>query len=72
MMRRRLGRDKLIGTGLVQIPSATVHNRGLQTVQLIDKRGDIAGQVYICRHASHMAYCCGASFTRKRWHTARK
>lgn len=45
-MRRRLGRDKLIGTGTIQIPSAVVHNRGLLAVQLLDNEGDLAGQVH--------------------------
>ncbi len=44
-MRRRLGRDKVIGTGIIQIPSAVVHNRGLLAVQLVDKDGNLAGQV---------------------------
>ena len=45
MMRRRLRRDKLIGTGTIQIPSAVVRNRGLLAVQLLDKEGNPAGQV---------------------------
>ena len=45
MMRRRLGRDKLIGTGTIQIPSAVLRNRGLLAVQLLDTRGNVVGQV---------------------------
>ena len=45
MMRRRLGRDKLIGTGTIQIPSAVLRNKGLLAVQLLDTRGNVVGQV---------------------------
>ena len=48
VMRRRLRRDKLIGSGTIHIPSAIVRNRGLQTVQLVDEGGSLAGQVQPC------------------------
>jgi hypothetical protein len=58
-MRRRLGRDKLIGSGTIHITSAMLRNRGLQTVQLVDSRGGLAGQVQPCAICSACCLMCG-------------
>lgn len=44
-VRRRLGRDKVIGTGSIQVQHALAHSRHMQSVPLVDPQGNTVGKV---------------------------
>lgn len=44
-VRRRLVRDKIIGTASIQMQQGIASDRGMQTVPLVDAQGNTVGQV---------------------------